>query len=253
MRYIYPYNDGTRMKSIIKQKGQLLPDMTIEGNIIDTIILAGGKNSRMHGRFKGSLTYRDEVFLDRIIKGIGDGTGQIFLSCSTPGQVKDIPHKCTVIYDTIKDAGPLAGLITGISESTTDYVAVCACDMPFISRNLYEYLWREVQKLSEEKNKTLFSCEKDESDCPLKLPVEAIIPHTKGRLHPLAALYHRDILPVLTKAAANGQKKLIKVIQNLHYVTVELEPLSACELELTNINTVQEFKQLEQLEKVTVK
>ena len=77
-----------------------------------------------------------------------------------------------------------------------------------------------------------------------------IIPHTKDRYHPLAALYHRDILPVLTKAAADGQKKLMKVIQNLHYVTVELEPLSSYELEVTNINTVQEFKQLEQLEKV---
>ena len=158
--------------------------------------------------------------------------------------------ECTLVYDTIKDAGPLAGLISGISVSTTEYVAVCACDMPFISRNLYAYLWEEGRRRSEKNNKGLYSGENDQADRSLEKTVDAIIPRARDGYHPLAALYHRNILPVLEEAAANGQKKLMQIIKGLNYVTADLEPLSNYELEVTNINTVQEFKELEQLEKV---
>jgi len=201
--------------------------MKIDGHIFDTIILAGGKNSRMQGKFKGSLTYRDEIFLERIMKGIQDGTGQIFLSCAEPGQVRDIPEGCRVIYDTFKEVGPIAGLISGLRESESDYAAVCACDMPFISKKLYAYIWNKGLELSG-------------GEAP-----DVILPHTTDHFHPLAALYYRDILPHLEEAAAKGQKKLMQIIKTLHYVSVDLEPLSQMELEVTNINTVQELKELE--------
>lgn len=200
--------------------------MNIRGNVIDVIILAGGKNSRMKGKFKGSLAFRNEVFLERIVRSFRGEEGEILLSYASPEQAEIVPEGARVIYDDLREVGPVAGLISGLKAGGTEYAAVCACDMPFISPSLYEYLWEHGARTEDGS------------------PADVILPRTEDGLHPLAALYRRGILPALEEAVGRGQFGLNRILRELNVVEVELEPLSELELAVTNINTVLEYEGL---------
>ena len=200
--------------------------MIIGSHAIDVIILAGGKISRMDGKFKGSLAFRNEEFLESIVKSVQDRESNIFLSYASEEQAKIIPDGCTVIYDTVQGIGPLGGLISGLEACSTEYAAVCACDMPLISPALYQFLWDHM------------------TITPDGRPGDVIMPRTEDGVHPLAALYRRDLLPALKDAVRRGERKLLRIIQNLNTVTVEIMPLSPLEPEVTNINTVSEYAAL---------
>ena len=200
--------------------------MLIDGHEVDVIILAGGKNRRMEGRFKGSLAFRNEVFLDSIVNALRSREGSIYLSYASEEQAELIPDGCTVVYDNIRGAGPLAGLVSALEACSTEYAAVCACDMPLVSSELYRFLWNHVKAT------------------PDGSFADAVVPKTGDRLHPLAALYRRDILPALKEALRGGERKLSHVLQGLNTVITEITPFSALDLEVTNINTVAEYTAL---------
>ena len=199
--------------------------MKINNILCDVLILAGGKNIRMHGSFKGSLQFQNMKFMEKVKESLLDETGTLIISYSSPEKVPVIMPGCKIVYDEIHNAGPIAGLISGLKACTADYLAVCACDMPFISKALYAYLMNAAEQHRKETGSI----------------AKAIIPYSADGAHPLAAVYHKDMVHVLELAVKHGVYGIRKAlpINEVLYVSVAGNPIF--ELAVTNINTVSEY------------
>ena len=109
---------GKKMSCICKQEAfsECGDEMEIDDSICDVLILAGGKNSRMNGRFKGSLQFHDMKFIEKIRESLLDETGTLIISYSSPEKVPVIMPECKIVYDEIHNVGPIAGLISGLKS-----------------------------------------------------------------------------------------------------------------------------------------
>lgn len=106
-------------------------------NTVTAIILSGGKSFRM-GRNKALLKIGNKT----IIEGVRDQMQQIFkdvlLITNTPDEYKflDLP----IYEDVYKHKGPLAGIHSGLLNSSTETNFIISCDLPLITKEMIEYL-----------------------------------------------------------------------------------------------------------------
>ena len=101
--------------------------MEINDSICAVLILAGGKNRRMNGCFKGSLQFHNMIFMEKIRRSLFDETGTFIISYSSPEKVPVIMPECKIVYDEIHNAGSIAGLISGLKTSTAGYLQMRFC------------------------------------------------------------------------------------------------------------------------------
>jgi molybdopterin-guanine dinucleotide biosynthesis protein A len=63
---------------------------------------------------------------------------QVLLSSNNGAPVREA-GRVTVVRDILGE-GPLAGIYAGLCAATSDYLYVCACDMPFINAGFIRYV-----------------------------------------------------------------------------------------------------------------
>lgn len=159
-------------------------------------VLAGGLGSRLGvnkalqpvaGRpMIGRVVEQVAKIADELVVVIGYGEGKAKYSGVLPDFVK-------VINDEPAVKSPLVGMITALRAVSSEYVAVVACDIPFVSGRAIELLFRHAMN------------------------ADAAVPRWKsGRLEPLQAVYRR--LPALRQAEdalAKGQLSLANLVRRL--------------------------------------
>ncbi|MBW1254777.1 molybdenum cofactor guanylyltransferase MobA [Pantoea allii] len=107
------------------------------------VILAGGQGSRMGGQDKGLLIMRGEPLYQHVLQRLRPQVDIVLISAN-----RNIDHYqlsgCQVVTDSIKDyPGPLAGMLSGLRNSPTEWVVFCACDTPNIPGDLVARLWQQ--------------------------------------------------------------------------------------------------------------
>ncbi|MCC3861801.1 molybdenum cofactor guanylyltransferase MobA [Pseudemcibacter aquimaris] len=181
------------------------------------VILAGGGSSRMGGVDKYTLMLGERPILDHIIARIEPQASKILFNCN-----KEIDVSLTVIRDQKPNLGPLGGIQAALEyakEKGYNSVITVACDTPFIPENLTSRL----QSL--EGN-------------PL------VIAASNGRLHPVVARWYVSLLDQVTEALDQGERKLMKFIDNIEYAICEWnEPRDP----FFNINRPEDLKKAESL------
>ena len=105
----------------------------VEERNITTIILAGGKSTRMK-EDKGLIHFNGKMLVEVVIDAVKKITTNIIIITSTPAYKQ---FGCTCIEDEIKEKGPLGGILTGLANSSTKKNLVVGCDMPFLSHTLH--------------------------------------------------------------------------------------------------------------------
>lgn len=98
---------------------------------IDTIIVAGGKSSRLNNVNKLFLTLNGKSLLDIAIE---NSFGEIFFSNNSNMEFKDVKP----IADLVPDGGPAAGVWACLNQVKAEYVFILAVDQPFIGPYLKE-------------------------------------------------------------------------------------------------------------------
>ncbi|MGG5462413.1 molybdenum cofactor guanylyltransferase [Clostridium sp. B9] len=182
-------------------------------------ILAGGKSSRMNYKNKAFLRYENSCFIEKIIKELRDYDEVIIVS-NNPEEYKGLGVK--VIKDVYPSQGPLSGIHSALSHMENEYCLVVACDMPFINRDIVDYLGS------------------------IREDYEILIPRVNERLQPLCGIYKKSIKEELEKKLLKKENKLIavcyefklKIIGNLDGANKDLEK------NFLNINTEEEYKAL---------
>jgi molybdopterin-guanine dinucleotide biosynthesis protein A len=156
-------------------------------NIKSCIILCGGKSSRM-GRDKGSMIIQDKPMIKHILSTLNHHINEAIIVLNEQSRIdrycefinpKDYDYTITFVEDTIKNKGPMPGIMTGLSCISSDYALVLPCDSPYVSKKYIDTIFREID---------------DE--------YQAIVPYhdVESKLktsEPLHSIYNRNIVPVI--------------------------------------------------------
>ena len=131
---------------------------------ITGVILAGGKNSRM-GAEKGLLEVQGKRIIERIIDELKQVSDEIII-ISNNTSYNYLNYK--VYADLIKDCGPMGGIYSALTHSTTKKNIIVSCDMPFITKEILQTIINGAAKC------------------------EIAIPKLNKRLEPLCAVYSKS-------------------------------------------------------------
>jgi molybdopterin-guanine dinucleotide biosynthesis protein A len=106
-------------------------------NDVTGIILSGGKSSRMGGN-KSLLKNGEMTIIERVRDLMQSLFKEVILITNDPADYKflNIP----IFEDLFKHKGPLAGIHSGLSHSSTTENFIISCDLPFITTEMIKYI-----------------------------------------------------------------------------------------------------------------
>lgn len=179
-------------------------------------ILVGGKSSRM-GTNKARLRLGAESFTEKIAAALSSITGVVSLvGAQTPDD------RWPVVPDVHREWGALGGLHAALDACRSQWAAIVACDLPFVTGELFLRL------------------------AALRENFAAVVPvQTDGRLQPLCALYRKSAcLPSAEELIGSGERRprrLLEQVAARRVSPLELADLKGAQLFFNNINTPQDY------------
>lgn len=185
---------------------------------VQGFILVGGASRRM-GQDKAQLRLGPETLLERLADRLSPVTSSVTLVGSPRAYVG---NSLPIVPDVYEKWGALGGIHAALSAAKTDWSIVIACDLPFVTRDLFERL------------KTFA----DES-------FDAIVPlQPDGRPQPVCALYRKTCLPEIERLVSAGEhtpRALLANVRTRYVQFTELEDLPGAENFFMNLNTPEDF------------
>lgn len=185
---------------------------------VQGFILVGGASRRM-GRDKALLDFGGQPLLERI-------SGELSAIASPVSLVgaRQVYSSFENVPDVHQQWGALGGIHAALAAAKTDWAAVVACDLPFVTRELFK-------RLATLANHT----------------TDAVVPiQADGRPQPVCALYRRiTCLPAIEELVAAGEhtpRALLAKVRTRHVEFVELRGLPGAENFFFNVNTQEDLK-----------
>jgi len=171
------------------ENGKTFKDLT-------AIILAGGQSRRM-SRDKASLPVNGQTLLEQVIRQLASHFKEIIISISK-GQYYEL-NNVRQVEDRYENAGPLAGLLTGLQASSSDISLVVPCDQPEVDlgivRDMLQALGRQDL---------------------VYLRLDGQIPH------PLFALYRRSLLPVIERLIKERKLSVLYLLAEVNSLALDV-------------------------------
>ncbi len=183
------------------------------------VILAGGENRRM-GREKAFLEIAGKPLIEHILRVFLALFEQTIIVTRDPARYQGL--YAAVVSDALEISGPLTGIYTGLLHARTERIFVAACDMPYLNRQLMEYMIQEAGEF------------------------DAVVPRTGGLPEPLHAIYHRRILPLVGENLQRGERRIAQVLDRIRvrYLSdAEIEHHDPRKRSFRNLNTPEEYKE----------
>jgi len=183
----------------------------MQKNIHTAIIIAGGKSSRM-GRDKALLPFANESSLAQYqYKRLNTLFNKVYLSAKRD----KFDFDCEVIEDIYEEASPLVALISIFETLKVEEVFVLSVDTPFIDEKVIHSLFE--------------ACEADR---------DSVVAKNVNRLQPLCAVYHKSILPLLSKHYKENNHKLHDLLKKAKTKIVHFDDDKA----FMNLNYFKEYE-----------
>lgn len=180
-------------------------------------ILSGGKSSRM-GYNKAFLKIGRKSFLDIIADELSC-FDELIVSVDCLNKYENLKYK--LVSDSIKNIGPIEGIYQIIKNAQNQYIFICATDMPFLKKELVEYM-------------KSFIC--SDFDC--------YTVYDENRLHPLCAIYSKNVIPIIQNMINNKNYKLKELLLNIKTKYINLNYTKFNEKIICNVNTFEEYKNI---------
>ncbi|HMF56354.1 MAG TPA: molybdenum cofactor guanylyltransferase [Pyrinomonadaceae bacterium] len=186
---------------------------------IEGFILVGGRSSRM-GRDKAALVLAEQSFVERIQSALAE----ITVRTSLVGARESYTQGLRNVPDVFTEWGALGGLHAALAGCEADWAAVVACDLPFVTAELFRRL------------------------ATLRARWDAVVPiQEDGRQQPLCALYSTEICrPRAEELIRLGERRprpLLDAVRTRRVAFNELEDLRGAKLFFMNINTPEDYEQ----------
>ncbi len=195
---------------------------------ISLVIQAGGKSSRM-GENKGLMQFMGVPLIQRVFERTKDIAREVLIVSNDPEELAFLD--VTLVSDSIVGKGAIGGLYTAMDKASSEYVAVIACDLPFVSAPILS----EGARLLEETG------------------ADVAIPRVEGDFfEPLHAVYRRETCKrAILQAIQADQRRLISWFPSVRVVEMDeilCKQLDPARLAFFNINNKEDFLLAEQIE-----
>ena len=189
---------------------------------VSGIILAGGQSRRL-GRDKAVEPLGGEALITRVIGRLGQFSEQTIVVVNNDERASDLPlpESAKVAVDVYPDSGSLGGIFTGLSAADADWTVVVACDMPFISVDLFNYM------------------------LSLRDGYDAVVPRLEGRPEPTHAAYSKACLPHIESRLQAGNLKIAGFFDAVKVKFVPEEDVTRLDpdhLSFFNVNTQEDLE-----------
>jgi molybdopterin-guanine dinucleotide biosynthesis protein A len=174
------------------------------------------------GTNKALLEVRGSKVIERIVAETSKATDHLLLVTNTFEDYEFL--ELPMAEDEWKGLGPLAGIHTGLKNSTTDRNLVVACDMPFVSADLGRFLLTQLTDY------------------------EAVVPEIGGQLHPLFAAYSKNVVGKVLQALQHKQLRIRYLLDSLHVKIIREKDLQQNGIQWNdtyfyNMNHPEEYQQ----------
>ena len=190
--------------------------MNFNASNISVVILAGGRGTRVGGIDKGLMPWRGKPLIEYILPGLPK-TSPVFINANRNIE-RYLQYGLPVVADTLTDyQGPLAGILSAMTQCKTDYLLCMPCDSPQPPQQLAERLFQCMQQA----NKSSAIC------------------HDGQRLQPLFALMSRTLQPQLENWLASGQRKVELFFTEVESAVCDFSDQPQC---FHNFNTPEDMK-----------
>jgi molybdenum cofactor guanylyltransferase len=194
-------------------------------------LLAGGEGRRMGNRDKGLVVYRGRPLAAWVLARLVPQTASQFvianrnlsayadlLRQAQAIQAEHVTAVQTDAPDLPPASGPVAGIITALRQTRTQWLMVVPCDTPHLPGDLVTRLLTEAERVG----------------------AEAAVPATvndagESHTHWVCVLLRRDALAKLETEFAQDQRKLRVCIQSLRWTSVSFADAIAFD----NINSLE--------------
>jgi len=198
---------------------------------LKTIILAGGKSSRM-GQNKALLPIGGKSIIKRLAETFTPISDEVIIISNEPEKYNELDLSIFPDVKEFRGDGPLAGIYTGINAANVDHCLFLACDMPFASPKIGGYLTQILKNNG----------------------VDAVIPSHEGRIHPLFGAYHKRIHSVVKENLLNGKRKMSHLLNAVNAKIVEKQDIpeelqKEWEYCFWNMNTMEDYQKAVELHK----
>ncbi len=147
-------------------------------------VLAGGR-SRRFGSDKSAFHYRGRTLLEHALASLVEAEERYIVG----GPERRIAD-ARWIPDETPGLGALAGVQAVLRQAAPDWVAVVGCDMPFLPPALWSHLLAEAAG-----------------------GARLVVPEGPSGLEPLAAVYHRDLMPEVDALLERGGAPLRSLLE----------------------------------------
>ena len=188
-------------------------------------IIAGGQSRRM-GRDKALVELGGKTLIERVIvRSAGLGQSETILITNKPAQYAHLG--LPMFRDILRDKGSLGGIYTALARAKSPDVLVLACDMPFVNKDLLQYMVEQCR---------------DEFDI--------VVPTVDGYPQGLHAIYKKTcIAPIAAQLAAN-RLKIIRFYDQMrvrYLDEADYGPFDPQGRSFANLNTPEELAEAERL------
>lgn len=189
-------------------------------------ILAGGKGTRLGGVEKSQLEICGLKIIDRLMSEFSEFNTVIV--CRNEEQ-KRLFEGYDCITDTIENFGPLAGIHSAL-DHFKDRVAVLACDMPFVKKEVVEVIYGTAES----------------ENIDVLMPI-----WSDGRIEPLLSAYSPSIIPEIERSFEMNERKILKPVfrcDNVAFYCAEcLRKVDKNLVSFFNINTREDLRRAEEI------
>jgi molybdopterin-guanine dinucleotide biosynthesis protein A len=194
-----------------------------------SIILAGGKSSRL-GRSKALQVIGGKSLIQWVVDRLAILSTEIIIA-TAHGEA--IPCSSAVRIKTVADIypgkGPLAGIHSGLTASSSSQAIVVSCDTPFLSVSLLKYM---TQTLAD-------------SDIAL--------PRIGEMVEPLCAVYSKNCLAPIQKLLEQDERQIRKLFSMVKVRYVEEDEINSFDPEHLSFFNINSQDDLERARKLAAK
>ena len=196
-------------------------------NIKSCIILCGGQSKRM-GQDKGSMTIQNKPMIKHILDTLNHQINEVIIVLNNQERIrkysefinfKEYEYKIKILEDTIKDKGPLSGILTGLKEIKSEYGLIIPCDSPYTSKKYINTIFNEIDN-----------------------NYQGIVPYhdSKNKLktsEPLHSIYHKNTIPLIEKLINENTLTIKGLIEKINVKFVLIDNKKIEKKEFRNLNS----------------
>ncbi len=160
------------------------------------IVLAGGKSSRM-GREKPLMTIGEKPLVEVIISQLEGFFDEIILGASNGKKYRFL--NCRIAEDKKRGMGPLMGIMSSLSASSSDVNFITACDIPEMNIPFIKKMIRHSE------------------DADVVMPVK------NQKYEPLFAIYKKNVAGLIQKILDNKGRRITELFDYARVKTIPFE------------------------------